>query len=205
MANQQQFCTFFLKGQFFGVPVQQVQEVIQYQEMTAVPLVPEVIRGLINLRGQIVMAVDLRRRLRIEERPAGMLPVNVVVRTLEGPVSLLVDSIGDVVEVDEKTFEDPPPTLEGKMRMLIAGVHKLDQGLMHVLDTDISIWPLSARSCSTFIPICCPAAIYSWVTLSPCTRWTIDFTWCTFRRPSGTGNRPSGIAAEASHEPSPTR
>ena len=62
MAKTQQFCTFFLQDQFFGVPVQQVQEVIRYQDMTRVPLVPRVIRGLINLRGQIVMAVDLRRR-----------------------------------------------------------------------------------------------------------------------------------------------
>lgn len=136
MANTQQFCTFFLKDQFFGIPVEQVQEVLKYQETTRVPLVPEVIRGLINLRGQIVMAVDLRRRLHIEERPEGMLPVNVVVRTQEGPVSLLVDSIGDVVEVKEETFEDPPQTLEGDMRTLIAGVHKLDQGLMHVLNTE---------------------------------------------------------------------
>jgi purine-binding chemotaxis protein CheW len=136
VANTQQFCTFFLKDQFFGIPVEQVQEVLKYQETTRVPLVPEVIRGLINLRGQIVMAVDLRRRLHIEERPEGMLPVNVVVRTQEGPVSLLVDSIGDVVEVKEETFEDPPQTLEGDMRTLIAGVHKLDQGLMHVLNTE---------------------------------------------------------------------
>lgn len=136
MTITQQFCTFFLGEQLFGIPVEQVQEVIQYQDMTRVPLVPEVIRGLINLRGQIVMAVDLRRRLRIAERPAGASMVNVVVRTQEGPVSLLVDSIGDVVEVDEKTAEAPPHTLEGEMRTLIAGVHKLDQGLMHVLNTE---------------------------------------------------------------------
>ena len=136
MSNTQQFCTFLLKDQLFGIPVGQVQEVIQYQEMTRVPMVPEVIRGLINLRGQIVMAVDLRRRLRIEERSEGMSPVNVVVRTQEGPISLLVDSIGDVVEVDEKTFEHPPQTLAGNLRMLIVGVHKLDQGLMHILNTE---------------------------------------------------------------------
>jgi purine-binding chemotaxis protein CheW len=62
VTRTQQFCSFQLKDQFFGVPVQQVQEVIRYQEMTRVPLVPQVIRGLINLRGKIVMAVDLRRR-----------------------------------------------------------------------------------------------------------------------------------------------
>lgn len=136
MTATQQFCTFFLKDQLFGIPVEQVQEVIQYQNMTTVPLVSEVIRGLINLRGQIVMAVDLRRRLRIDELPAGRLPVNVVVRTQEGPISLLVDSIGDVVEVDEKTFEDPPQTLESNMRLFIIGVHKLEGRLLHALDTD---------------------------------------------------------------------
>lgn len=135
-ANTQQFCTFFLEDQFFGVPVQQVQEVIQSQDMTVVPLVSDVVRGLINLRGQIVMAMDLRRRLRIAQRPAEMLPVNVVVRTQEGPISLLVDSIGDVVEVQEDSFEEPPQTLSTEMRQLIAGVHKLDQRLMHVLKTD---------------------------------------------------------------------
>jgi len=136
VAHTQQFCTFFLRDQLFGIPVEQVQEVIQHQETTRVPLMPEVVRGLINLRGQIVMAVDLRRRLRIEERPADMLPVNVVVRTQEGPVSLLADSIGDVVEVEHETFEDPPQTLESHMRTLVTGVHKLDGRLMHVLNTD---------------------------------------------------------------------
>ena len=76
MAGTQQFCTFFLQGHFFGVPVQQVQEVIRYQQMTRVPLVPEVVRGLINLRGQIVTAVDLRRCLAMPERAAGELPMN---------------------------------------------------------------------------------------------------------------------------------
>jgi len=138
VANTKQFCTFFLKDQFFGVLVEEVQEVIRYQEMTRVPLVPQVIRGLINLRGQIVMAVDLRRRLGLEERAAGMLPVNIVVRTQDGSISLLVDSIGDVVEVNEETFENPPPTLEGEMRKLIKGVHKLERGLMHILNTELA-------------------------------------------------------------------
>jgi purine-binding chemotaxis protein CheW len=136
VANTQQFCTFFLKDQCFGIPVEQVQEVIQHQETTRVPLVPPVVRGLINLRGQIVMAVDLRRRLRFEQRPEGVLPVNVVVRTQEGPVSLLADSIGDVVEVKQETFEDPPQTLESNLRTLIMGVHKLEGRLMHVLNTE---------------------------------------------------------------------
>jgi purine-binding chemotaxis protein CheW len=139
MAQSEQFCTFFLDGHFFGVPVQQVQEVIRYQEMTRVPLVPLVVRGLINLRGQIVTAIDLRRRLGMSERLADQLPLNVVVRTGDGALSLLVDEIGDVIEVEEKTFEPPPETLKGMAREMIRGVHKLPHRLLLVLDTERAV------------------------------------------------------------------
>jgi len=139
VVNTQQFCTFFLKDQFFGVPVQQVQEVIRYQEMTRVPLVPPVIRGLINLRGQIVMAVDLRRRFGMEERLESELPMNVVVRTDDGAVSFLVDEIGDVLEVGEDSFESPPETLRGPARELVQGVYRLQERLMLVLDTERAV------------------------------------------------------------------
>lgn len=139
MAKTQQFCTFFLKNQFFGVPVQAVQEVIRYQEMTRVPLVPQVIRGLINLRGQIVMAVDLRRRLGMEDRSESELPMNVVVRTDDGAVSFLVDEIGDVLEVEESCFESPPPTLKVETRELVRGVYKLQERLLLVLDTERTV------------------------------------------------------------------
>ncbi len=135
MASQQ-FCTFHLDGYLFGVPVPQVQEVIRYQPMTPVPLAPPAVEGLINLRGQIVLAIDLRRRLSFADRPQGELPVNVVVRTPDGAVSLLVDEIGDVIEVEESTFEAPPETLRGPVRATIHGVYKLDGRLLHVLDKD---------------------------------------------------------------------
>ena len=138
MAKTQQFCTFFLQDQFFGVPVEQVQEVIRYQEMTRVPLVPEVIRGLINLRGQIVIAVDLRRRFGMEERPDSHLPMNVVVRTDDGAVSFLVDEIGDVLEVNEEGFEHPPETMRHG-RELVRGVYKLADRLLLVLDTQQAV------------------------------------------------------------------
>jgi purine-binding chemotaxis protein CheW len=132
----EQFCTFFLAGQLFGVPVPQVQEVIGQHEMTPVPLAPEAVSGMINLRGQIVVAIDLRRRLQLARRAEGELPMNVVVRSLEGAVSLQVDEIGDVIEVEPATFEVPPATVQGPLRAMILGVHKLEGSLLHVLDKE---------------------------------------------------------------------
>src|SRR5437763_10143678 len=94
-----QFSTFFVADLFFGVDVLRVQEVLRFQPMTRVPQAPEVIEGLINLRGQIVTAIDMRRRLRLPPRGAEHAPMNMVVRTEGGAVSLLVDEIGDVLDV----------------------------------------------------------------------------------------------------------
>jgi purine-binding chemotaxis protein CheW len=135
----QQFATFYLDDLLFGVEVRQVQEVIRFQEMTRVPLAPPVVQGLINLRGQIVTAVDLRRRLALPQRAPDRLPMNVVVRTPEGAVSLLVDEIGDVVEVSGDAFERPPETVTGVARDLIQGVYKMKQSLLLVLDTQKSV------------------------------------------------------------------
>ena len=128
MAQKLQFCTFYLDDLLFGVKLTDVQEVIRYLEMTRVPLAPGVVSGLINLRGQIVTAIDLRKRLDLAPRPAeSASPMNVVVRSEDGAVSLLVDEIGDVVEVEEDSFEPPPETLRGKVRTVILGVHKLER------------------------------------------------------------------------------
>lgn len=129
-----QFCTFYLENLLFGVEVLEVQEVFRYQEMTRVPLAPSLVEGLINLRGQIITAIDLRRRLQLGERPGQRLPMNVVVKTEEGPLSLLVDEIGNVMEVSPDTFEPPPDTLNEGIRELITGVYKLENQLLMVLD-----------------------------------------------------------------------
>ena len=139
MSQAQQFCTFFLENYAFGVQVEQVREVILHQEMTRVPLVPPAVRGLINLRGQIITAIDLRRRLGMNERPKDVQPMNVVVRTEDGPISLLVDQIGDVIEVEEETFEPPPETLQGLAREVVRGVHKLPDRLLLVLDIERAV------------------------------------------------------------------
>ncbi len=139
MSDEHKFCTFTLDGLLFGVEVLKVQEVIRYLEMTRVPLAPAVVRGLINLRGQIVTAIDLRRRLELSERPADQSPMNVVIRTDDEAVSFLVDEIGDVREVEEELFEQPPETLKGVARELIRGAYKLKDRLLLVLDTEKAI------------------------------------------------------------------
>jgi purine-binding chemotaxis protein CheW len=137
--NSKQYCTFFLNGLFFGVEVLNIQEVLRYQQMTRVPLAPATVQGLINLRGQIVTAIDLRHRLELPARAGSVLPMNVVVRSEDGAISLLVDEIGDVVEIDDEAFESPPETLRGVARDLIKGVYKLKERLLLVLDTERTV------------------------------------------------------------------
>ena len=140
MSGERQYCTFFVDGLYFGIPVERVQEIIRFQRMTPVPLAPKVVAGLINLRGQIVTALDIRHRLDLREAPEGAERTNVVTITEDGQaVSLLVDEIGDVVEVGESSSEPPPPTLRGAARMLIKEVHKMEERLLLVLDPEMTI------------------------------------------------------------------
>lgn len=134
-----QFVTFFLHGLLFGVEVLKVQELNRYQEITVVPTAPETVRGLINLRGQIITAIDLRRRLKMPERPEGQRPMNLVIHTEDGIVSLLVDEIGDVLEISNAPFESVPATASVLTRDLILGVYKLDSRLLLVLDTERAV------------------------------------------------------------------
>jgi purine-binding chemotaxis protein CheW len=125
-----------LNGLLFGVDVVNVQEVIRYQEMTRVPLATNVVRGLINLRGQIVTAIDMRARLELPPLGESEQPMNVVLRTGDGVVSLLVDEIGDVLQLDARDFERTPETLAGVFREVVLGVYKLDQRLLLLLDVE---------------------------------------------------------------------
>jgi purine-binding chemotaxis protein CheW len=134
MPESTKLCTFYLAGQYFGLEVLYVQEIIRSQSLTRVPLAHSVVRGLINLRGQIVTAVDLRGRLELPPRKPEDTPVNVVVQTDDGAISLLVDEIGDVVDVEENAFERPPETLRGATRELIRGAYKLSDRLLLALD-----------------------------------------------------------------------
>lgn len=130
------YATFFIGEQYFGIDVLKVQEVLRSQQMTRVPLAPAVVRGLINLRGQIVTAIDVRRKLGLEPRTDGVGPMNVVVRSSEGAISLLVDEISDVVAVNAADFEPPPQNLDAEQRKLLEGLYKLDKQLLLILDTE---------------------------------------------------------------------
>ena len=135
-AGSRQYTTFVVEDLFFGVDVLRVQEVLRYQDMTAVPRSDGTIEGLINLRGQIVTALDMRRRLGLAHRTEGQTPMNVVLQSDDGAVSLLVDDIGDVIAVDPEAFEPPPATLEPAASEMLEGVYKLDDRLLLVLASE---------------------------------------------------------------------
>lgn len=137
----QQICTFFLDRRWFGIPIDQVQEVIRAIAVTWVPLSPPDICGLINLRNQIVTVIDLHQRLGLGEparspvelnEPAGF---NVIVQRDAERVGLFVEDVGDVLEF-EAQFEPPPATLKGSLRQFLVGVYPFENDFLLVLDID---------------------------------------------------------------------
>ena len=134
MKRVRQYSTFFVEQLHFGVPVELVQEAILPVPTTAVPLTTDVVVGLINLRGQIVMALDMRARIGLPPRGAANPSVSLILRTTDGLVSLLVDRLGDVLDLEAVTVrgveppvseypvpegpvpEDPDPEDEGSER-----------------------------------------------------------------------------------------
>jgi purine-binding chemotaxis protein CheW len=143
-----QYCTFRLDGHLFGIPVDTVQEVLRHHAITVVPLAPPEVSGLLNLRGQIVVTVDLRARLGLAERDGSASAVNVVVRTHDGTVSILVDQIGDVLEPAESSFEPVPDTVPASLRDVVSRIAKLDGDLMLVLETERAVHPAAAVGAS---------------------------------------------------------
>ena len=139
MSERRQMCTMWVGDIMLGVDVVRIQEVIGEQPTTNVPMASSVVGGLINLRGQIITAIDLRTRFCLPERQAGEQIMNVVVVVPGGAVSLLVDKIGDVVEVDLHTAESTPTTVSPVVRALITGIYKSDGALLLALDVDCAV------------------------------------------------------------------
>ncbi|RUR18853.1 chemotaxis protein CheW [Legionella sp. km535] len=136
MSDERKLCTFYVDKYFFGIDVSRIQEVIRYQEMTIVPLADERISGLINLRGQIVTAINMRTRLEFPPLSEQVKPTNVIVRVEDGAVSFLVDDIGDVIDISLDHFEPLPENLKGEIRAVLKEVCKLDDELLLILDID---------------------------------------------------------------------
>jgi purine-binding chemotaxis protein CheW len=132
-ARTRQYASFRVADLLLAVEVVKVREVLRYQEMTMVPLASSAVEGLINLRGLIVVAIDLRRSLglpRVDQRP-----MNIVLQTPDGVVSLLVDEVGDVIDVPLDRYAPVPDNMPAEQRALIECVYDLDDGLLLVLDT----------------------------------------------------------------------
>jgi purine-binding chemotaxis protein CheW len=134
--NNLQLVTFYLDGEFFGIQVGRVQEILLAQQMTPVPNSSDEVVGLINLRGQIVTAIDLRKVLGLAAPEKIENQTNVIIRFQDGSDSLLVDRIGDVLEVAASKIEPPPSSMKGIDRKHVEGVCKLENTLLVLLDVD---------------------------------------------------------------------
>ena len=131
-----QVATFAIAGAHYGIDMLRVKEALGGQKRTAIPLAEPGVAGLINLRGQVVLTIDLRARLGIEAPPADLEPMMVIVEVGGEPISLLVDDVGDVVDVEGRQLEAPPDTLPASLRDVIYGVYQLERYLLLVLDID---------------------------------------------------------------------
>lgn len=129
------YLTIIIAGQMFGIPVLQIQDVLGPQKVTRIPLAPPEVAGSLNLRGRIVTAIDVRRRLGLEAAEAGKSRNMSVVVEHEGELySLVIDRVGDVLTLYEKNFESNPPTLDPVWRSVSLGVYRLERELLVILD-----------------------------------------------------------------------
>lgn len=126
----QQLVTFKTGEYSFGIDVLEVQEVLKQQQMTDVPLAPDEVRGLINLRGHIVTAIGMRERLHLETLPEGSDHMNLIVSLKEGCASLVVDGVGDVITLDPIRYKPRPRALKAPLKDMVLGVYESDKGLL---------------------------------------------------------------------------
>jgi purine-binding chemotaxis protein CheW len=136
-----QFVTFRVGPLFMGIELCRIQELMRSQEMATVPLAPAAIEGLINLRGQIVTALDMRKILGLVPLAGESLSsMNIVVHSEGGPVSLLVDQICDVIDVTllaaDQAFPELPENLPPEQRAMLNGVYQMESGLLLVMNTE---------------------------------------------------------------------
>lgn len=130
------FVTMTIHNQLFGIPVLGVQDVLGPQTITRIPLAPSEVAGALNLRGRIVTAIDVRKRLRLPERDQNTKGMSIVVDHSGELYSLIIDSVGEVLSLPADRFERNPTTLDALWREVSAGVYRLDKQLLVVLDVN---------------------------------------------------------------------
>ena len=132
----EEFVTFTIAGQLFGIPVLQIQDVLSSYQITPVPLAPPEITGSLNLRGRVVTAMDLRLRLGLSARAKEAESMSIVAENEGELYSLMVDSVGEVLALSQSEYERNPPTLDAKFRTFSDGIYRLDKQLLVVLDVN---------------------------------------------------------------------
>lgn len=130
----QDYVTMFIEGQLFGIPVLTVQDVLGPQKITRIPLAPREVAGSLNLRGRIVTAIDVRLRLGLANHSGENKGMSVVVDQSGELYSLMVDQVGEVLSLPAAKFERNPPTLDPMWREFSAGIYRLEDKLLVVLD-----------------------------------------------------------------------
>lgn len=134
--GSQDFVTIKLDGQTLGIPVLAVHDVLNAQQITTIPRSPDWVSGVLNLRGRIVTAIDLRRRLGLPPLEDGKKSMSVVVEHNEEPYSLQIDTVGEVLSLDDQLFERNPVTLDPRWREVSRGIYRLEGELLPILDVD---------------------------------------------------------------------
>lgn len=135
-AGQQQFVMVSAAGQLFGVPVPSVREVLMSRSITRIPLAPASVAGILNLRGRIVTAIDLRQRLCLAPAPEGLATMSIVTEQDGDLYALIVDRVSEVIELPAGTVGPNPPTFPPLWATLSAGIYRLAEALLVVLDLD---------------------------------------------------------------------
>lgn len=132
--HSKDYLTVNIAGQRFGVPVLQVQDVLREQKVTKIPMAPPEVAGSLNLRGRIVTAIDVRKRLGLENREKNAPNMSVVVEHNNEFFSLIIDSVGDVLSLSDDLFEKNPSTLDPTWRDVSTGIYQLKDELLVVMD-----------------------------------------------------------------------
>lgn len=134
-----EYVTVVIGGQLFGLPIARVQDVFSPDRLTRVPLAPQEVAGVLNLRGRIVTAVDMRVRLGLPPLEGGRPPMAVGIDHAGEAYGLLIDQVGEVMRLPVAGREPNPANLDPRWAEISDGVHRLDGQLLVVLDVEVTL------------------------------------------------------------------